>query len=63
MIATMLQLARIRQPCTPSQGIMLANSMIKDTPVQKDLIEFKRKTNSTQDPEMWGTGGKSTGTI
>lgn len=31
--------------------------MIKDTPVQKDLIEFKRKTNSTQDPEMWGTVG------
>ena len=38
MIATILQLARIWKPCTPSQGIMLANAMIKDTPVQKDLI-------------------------
>ena len=33
--------------------------MIKDTPVQKDLIEFKRRTNSTQNHEVWGTIGQT----
>ena len=46
LIATMLLLCRIRQPVTPSQAISLANSMIKDTPVQQQLIEFKRKSKS-----------------
>ena len=58
LIATMLLLCRIRQPVTPSQAISLANSMIKDTPVQQQLIEFKRKSKSQQDPKLWGTVGQ-----
>lgn len=58
MVATMIRLARIRQPVTPTVAITLANSMIKDTPVQEALIEWKKNTNSKQDPELWGTVGR-----
>ena len=58
MVATMIRLARIRQPVTPTVAISLANSMIKDTPVQEALIEWKKNTNSKQDPELWGTVGR-----
>ena len=32
--------------------------MIKNTPVQEALIEFKKNTNSKQDPKLWGTVGR-----
>ena len=57
MIATMIQLVRIRQPVTPSQAVSLANSMISGNPVQQELIDFKRRTNSNQDPTLWGSIG------
>ena len=58
MIATMLQLARIRQHVSPSQAISLANSMISGKPIQQELINFKEKTKSKQDPHLWGTVGR-----
>ena len=59
LIATILQLARIRQPVTPSQAISLTNAMIDGTRVQQQLIDFKKQTNSQQVQKLWGTvGGK-----
>ena len=51
LVSTLIRLARIRQPATPAVALSLANSMIEGTPAQEALIEFKKRTNSKQDPE------------
>ena len=43
IVAVLIQMAQIRQCLTPSQAIHLINSMIKGTPIQKELIQFKEK--------------------
>ena len=51
VIATIVQMARIRQCLSPSQGVHLINSMIDGTHVQRELTELKRKF-------LHGTDGK-----
>ena len=41
-IATIIQLERIRQCLTPSQGLTMINLMMQDTLVQENLIKFKQ---------------------
>ena len=43
VVKLIIQLSRIRQCLTPSQGLSLVNSLIDDTPVQEDLIAFKNR--------------------
>ena len=47
IVSTIIQLSRIRQSITPSQGIMLVNSIINGTPAQADLINWKMKVGQT----------------
>jgi len=46
IVEIILQMARIRQCLTPSTGLQLVNSLIKDTTTQKDLLEWKKRGNS-----------------
>ena len=39
----MLSMAEIREPLPPSRCICLINDLIRNTPAQKKLIEFKTK--------------------
>ena len=41
-----LMMARIRQCLCPSKGLALVNSLIENQPIQKRLIEWKRKYSS-----------------
>ena len=43
VIDIILQMARIRQSITPSRGLLLVNSLIDKTPIQKSLVKWKRK--------------------
>lgn len=58
MVATMIRLAQIYHPVRHSVAIYLVNTMIEGTPVQDALIEFKKNTNTKQDPKLWGTVGR-----
>jgi len=54
LIVIVIQRARMDQPLSVTEGINLANSLIKGTPMQIDLITFKKehklyKKNSTKD--------------
>ena len=40
-VQVMIQMARMRQALSPSEGVSLINSMILGTQTQKDLIKFK----------------------
>ena len=54
IIEITLQMARIRQSITPSRGLLLVNSLIQNMPIQKDLIDWKRKYSN----DSLGTVGK-----
>ena len=41
-VATIIQMARIRQSLSPSQGLALVNSMLDGTLEQKSLLTFKK---------------------
>lgn len=57
IVSVIIQLARIRQCINPTQVISLINSMIKDSPVQDDLIKFKKSTGITGELEDIGKVG------
>ena len=44
-VQVLIQMAKMRQSLSPSQGICLINSMIDGTQTQQDLIEFKDKNS------------------
>ena len=44
-VQVMIQMARMRQALSPSEGISLINSLIEGTQAQKDLIAFKKKSS------------------
>ena len=46
IVNTIIQIARIRESIRPSTGVILVNSIIKGTPVQDELIRWKRWTGS-----------------
>ena len=48
LVRIIVQMARIRQPLTPSEGLQLVNSLIDGMPIQQELIKWKQKfsTNS-----------------
>ena len=56
IVSTIIQMARIRQCLTPSQGLKLVNDIIKDTPVQQDLEDFKTKFSLSKNPRSVGSG-------
>ena len=50
-VSIIIQMAHIHQCLTPSQGLCLVNSLIKNTPAQQDLIKFKEKySHVTSEP-------------
>ena len=55
IVKIIIQMSRIRQCVTPSQGLKLVNSMILGTPVQDNLVRFKERMCSNSD----GTVGTS----
>ena len=55
IVKIIIQMSRIRQCMTPSQGLKLVNCMIAGTPVQDDLILFKERICSNSN----GTVGNS----
>jgi len=54
IIGIIVQMARMRQCLTPSRALSLINSLIKDTPIQQELIAWK----ATNTPNTSGTVGK-----
>jgi len=65
VVRLIIQLSRICQCLTPSQGLSLVKLLIKDTPVQGDLISFKATFYSNADGEVgssyWRTFMKRNG--
>ena len=47
MVSIILQMCRIHQSLTPTQGLSLVNSVIHGTQIQKDLIEWKTRYSYT----------------
>ena len=43
LVQIIVQMARIRQPLTPSEGLQLVNSLIDGMHIQQELIQWKRK--------------------
>jgi hypothetical protein len=43
LIQLCLMMGKVRQPLTPTEGIQLMNSLIKDRELQSELIEYKRR--------------------
>ena len=44
LVDIILQYARMRQPITPKVGIALANSMIKGTNIESEMLEWRKKS-------------------
>ena len=57
IIDVLIRLACIRACVNPTQAISLINAMITDTPVQQDLIKFKRSIRVAGDNEHLGKVG------
>ena len=58
-VATIVQMARIRQSLTPAQALELVDGMIKGVATQHKLISFKKKyssVNSNSDAKRVGLG-------
>ena len=49
IVELVIQMARIRECLTPLLGVSLVNSLIKDCPIQRKLIEWKRKYSNNSD--------------
>ena len=52
VVQLIIQMARIRECLTPSKGLSLVNSLIKGCPIQKELIEWKKKYSSNSDGKV-----------
>ena len=46
VVKLVIRMAEIRQSLTPSRGLALINSLIDDTPIQKELQIWKNKYSS-----------------
>ena len=44
-------MARMRQCITPTQGLSLVNSLIEQTPIQCDVVSFKKRGSTCGDFE------------
>ena len=57
VVNIILMMARVRQCLSPSKGLSLVNSLIKDQPLQQDLINWKQKYSHGVDgkvgPAYW----------
>ena len=58
LLDVMLQLATMRAPVTPKIGLEIANSMVKGTATEAQIVEWKRKhvvtCNDDDDPVKLG---------
>ena len=54
IVSIIVQMARMRQCLNPSKGLLLVNSLISGTKIQKELIEWKKKNT----PNCTGTVGR-----
>ena len=54
ILGIIIQMARMRQCLTPSRGLSLINSLIKDTPIQGELVAWK----ATNTPNTSGVVGR-----
>ena len=54
ILGIIIQMARMRQCLTPSRALSLINSLIKDTPIQEELVAWK----ATNTPNTSGVVGK-----
>ncbi len=43
LVQICIMMGNVRQPLTPTEGVQLMNSLIKDRDLQTDLVEFKKK--------------------
>jgi hypothetical protein len=43
LIQICLTMGKVRQPLTPTEGILLMNSLIKDRQLQSDLVNYKKQ--------------------
>ena len=50
-------MCQIQEPLTAAKGLRLINDLIKNTPSQEKLIEWKNRTNSKQNDELKGEVG------
>lgn len=57
IITIIVQMARIFQSLTPSQGLRLVNDMISGTNVQENLVKWKDRHTSNFDWSNWSTYG------
>ena len=55
VIKIIIKLAEIRQCLTPSKGLALINSLISEQPIQKELVEWKKRYSNNED----GSVGKN----
>ena len=55
VVEIILQMARIRQCLCPSKGLELVNSLIKGTPLQEELVQWKSR-NTPNDTGTVGVG-------
>lgn len=59
LLQVLICMSRMRMPLTQGEGIALVNSMIKDTPYETELINWKRKQKVDQPENELGTVGVS----
>jgi hypothetical protein len=52
-------MGNVRQPLTPTEGLQLMNSLIKDQELEKKLKEFKRQRKLGGSEEFLGEVGWS----
>ena len=52
VISIVIQMARIRQSLSPSEGLRLINSLIKDTKIEDDLVYWKKKFSNNTSPTV-----------
>ena len=52
VISIIIHMARIRQSLSPSDGLKLVNSLIKDTQLQKELVQWKKKYSNNSTPTV-----------
>ena len=52
VISIVIHMASIRQSLCPSEGLMLVNSLIKDTNLQKELVDWKKKYSNNCSPTV-----------
>mmetsp|Transcript_1593 Transcript_1593/g.2909 ORF Transcript_1593/g.2909 Transcript_1593/m.2909 type:complete len:111 (+) Transcript_1593:443-775(+) len=50
-------MSNIKEPLTPPQIKDFINSSIRGTEYQKKLVEFKKRTQCTQNEDSWGKVG------